>query len=212
MPLWCDATLYQTAAQSVLSGGVHYRDTFDTNPPGFVWAMCAVYTLIGSESESLRIADLLVSCGAMIALLRLASIAGARRVDLVWAMAGWASFYPYLAEFCHLQRDVWMMLPALIAVLVRIRRFTHFLIDEHVSLSFSSALVEGLLWATACWFKPHIIIPAFFVWLTTMVMIFRCCSAPFRQAIRDILGVVLGAGMVLMAGIIWLVRTGAWDA
>ncbi|HEY1190874.1 MAG TPA: hypothetical protein VGE74_24800, partial [Gemmata sp.] len=37
MPPWCDVTLYQMAARNVLQGGVHYRDIFDTNLPGFVW-------------------------------------------------------------------------------------------------------------------------------------------------------------------------------
>ncbi|HEY1187812.1 MAG TPA: hypothetical protein VGE74_09150, partial [Gemmata sp.] len=34
MPLWCDTTLYTVAARNVASGGTHYRDVFDTNPPG----------------------------------------------------------------------------------------------------------------------------------------------------------------------------------
>src|SRR5262249_36124668 len=34
MPLWADSALYDTCAMTVLRGGVHYRDTFDTNLPG----------------------------------------------------------------------------------------------------------------------------------------------------------------------------------
>src|SRR5215218_4086988 len=46
-PPWCDITLYQLAARNLLQGGVHYRDLFDTNLPGFVWAMTALYSLFG---------------------------------------------------------------------------------------------------------------------------------------------------------------------
>ena len=48
-PPWCDITLYQMAARNLLQGGVHYRDLFDTNLPGFVWAMTALYAVFGGE-------------------------------------------------------------------------------------------------------------------------------------------------------------------
>src|SRR5271166_4500246 len=60
MPLWIDVTLYDLAARSVLAGGTHYRDVFDTNPPGFVWALCLVRTVFGPSSEALRAVDLAV--------------------------------------------------------------------------------------------------------------------------------------------------------
>src|SRR4029078_4012408 len=34
MPLWADVTFYDLCARNILAGGAHYRDVFDTNPPG----------------------------------------------------------------------------------------------------------------------------------------------------------------------------------
>src|SRR5580704_13900981 len=58
MPLWCDATLHEISARNMLSGGVHYRDVFDTNPPAFGWMLCAVRVTLGPTSEALRFVDL----------------------------------------------------------------------------------------------------------------------------------------------------------
>src|SRR6478752_5586949 len=60
MPPWNDVTLHDMAARSILRGGVHYRDVFDTNLPGIDWAMAGVRLLFGWGYESLRAVDLLV--------------------------------------------------------------------------------------------------------------------------------------------------------
>ncbi|HJZ60105.1 MAG TPA: hypothetical protein VKE74_34505 [Gemmataceae bacterium] len=51
MPPWADITLYDNAARCVLHGGAHYRDVFDTNPPGFVWALTAVRAVLGPATR-----------------------------------------------------------------------------------------------------------------------------------------------------------------
>ena len=122
MPPWCDLTLYDVAARSLLAGGVHYRDVFDTNMPGFVWALTAVRVTLGWSVEAARAVDLLIVAGAVLLLDRLAARAGADRAARAWAVAGAAMFYPFTSEFNHCQRDVWMLLPALAAVAVRVRR------------------------------------------------------------------------------------------
>lgn len=119
MPLWCDATLYAVAARTVSSGGVHYRDVFDTNPPGFVWLVAAVRGAFGDGDFALRVADLVVMAVVVPLLLRWARVGGASRAAVAWAAA---AFYPYSQEFDHVQRDTWMMLPALAAVALRMRR------------------------------------------------------------------------------------------
>ena len=50
MPPWCDLTLYDVAAQNLLRGGVHYRDVFDTNLPGFVWVLAALQSVLGRST------------------------------------------------------------------------------------------------------------------------------------------------------------------
>ena len=41
---------------------------------------------------------------------------GRRRVPGVWVAALLFAFYLSTSEFCHAQRDVWMLLPALAAL------------------------------------------------------------------------------------------------
>src|SRR5262245_5988725 len=67
-----DATLYDMAARSVLRGGVHYREIFDTNLPGMVWLHVLVRGAFGWSSEAIRAVDF-----AVVAL-------------IVWLLVGWA--------------------------------------------------------------------------------------------------------------------------
>jgi hypothetical protein len=123
-PPWCDITLYQMAARNLLTGGVHYRDLFDTNLPGFVWAMTALSAAFGPSVVAVRAVDLLVVFGVVVLIDRLAKWAGATPAARWWALAGAALFYPYTVEMCHAQRDTWMALPGLAAVALRVRRGT----------------------------------------------------------------------------------------
>ncbi|MBY0458984.1 MAG: hypothetical protein K2V38_16735, partial [Gemmataceae bacterium] len=122
MPPWCDVTLYQLAARNVLAGGVHYRDVFDTNLPGFVWAMAALWVVFGDDLVGLRAVDLLVIGGAVWALYGFARAGGGTPASVAWFVTAAALFYPLSTEFCHLQRDPWMLLPAALAARLRRRR------------------------------------------------------------------------------------------
>ena len=115
MPLWCDVTLYDTAARSLLNGGVLYRDVFDTNPPGFPLLLAGVRGMCGFGWEVLRLVDLLVVGVITLLLVRWVKSAGGSVASAAWLVAGVAAFYLFLSESCHVQRDVWMLLPALIA-------------------------------------------------------------------------------------------------
>src|SRR5580658_1701306 len=64
-PLWCDITLYDLAARNLLKGGVHYRDLFDTNLPGFVWLLTGLRWLFGPSAIVVCIADLAVVAGVV---------------------------------------------------------------------------------------------------------------------------------------------------
>jgi len=122
MPLWCDPTLHAVAAQTVASGGAHYRDVFETNPPGFMWLLYGVRGVLGTSSDALRLADLLLVGLVTAGLLWWARKAGADRAAVAWGAAAVAAFYPFTHEFNHVQRDVWMMLPAGAALVLRLRR------------------------------------------------------------------------------------------
>ena len=168
MPPWCDVTLYDVAARNLLEGGVHYRDVFDTNLPGFVWALTAIRAVLGWSVEALRVIDLAIVSGIVWQLDRLAARAGASRAARAWSVAGMAVFYLFTSEFNHCQRDVWMLLPALGAVSVRGRRLDPASTIPNARTNLlESCFVEGILWALAVWVKPHALVPAVVVWLLT---------------------------------------------
>jgi hypothetical protein len=232
MPPWCDATLYDLAARNLLAGGVHYRDIFDTNMPGFVWAVAAVRAALGWSTEALRAVDLLVVAGAVAVLDRLAARAGAGRAARAWAVAGAAVYYPFTSEFNHCQRDVWMMLPALKAVALRLRGMTNDecptndegmtndqapmtkperrLSSRHRSFGFpSSFVIQGALWGLAVWVKPHAVVPAAVVWLLTAPRVFAAGGR--RAVVADLLGNLAGGLLVGAAGVAYLVLSGTWS-
>jgi hypothetical protein len=188
MPPWCDLTLYDLAVRAVRGGGVHYRDVFDTNLPGFVWCLSLVRATFGPSVEAVRCVDLAIVLASAVLLARFARRAGADRAGIAWFAAGVALFYPFTTEFCHAQRDVWMLLPALLALAVRLR--------ETPKHAFAFGVLEGALWGIAVWFKPHVLFPAVGVWLAT--------------GRRGFLPNLLGGTAVGAVGIAWLVRSGTW--
>jgi len=220
MPLWCDVTLYAIAARTVATGGVHYRDVFDTNPPGFVWLLCAVRGVFGTSSEALRFADLAVVALVTTGLLWWVRKSGASRAGVAWTAAAIAAFYLFSHEFNHVQRDTWMMLPAGVALVLRLRRAQDPTprpppLDGEgekearlFSLSPSrgggrgvgSAFAEGLLWGFGCWIKPHLFFIAVAAWLATRR----------RFSWRDHVAVFAGGVVEGVGGVAWLVATGAW--
>ncbi len=218
-PLWCDVTLYDLAARNLLSGGVHYRDLFDTNLPGFVWLMTGLRWAFGTSSVVVRLADLVIVCGVVALLDRLMKWGGATRLARWWALAGIAFLYPFAIEMVHAQRDVWMMLPALAAVALRVRRtFANpdkaAFFSENGNASplrcFYESALEGLLWGAAVWLKPHIVLMAATVWLVSAVRITSGRPRPWLFAAADLAGNVAGGLSIGACGVAWLVASGTW--
>jgi hypothetical protein len=209
MPPWNDVTLHDMAARSILRGGVHYRDVFDTNLPGIDWAMAAVRLLFGWSSESLRAVDLLV-IGAEVALLLLwVRRAGGSSVSLAWLAAAVALFYPFCSEFNHMQRDPWLLLPALLAARLRLLRVTS-PIDRPTPPArwCAGAAGEGLVWGLAVWVKPHVIVPAVAVWAMSALVLAK--REPVRRILLDLAGLLAGGLIAGALGSAWLIATGAW--
>jgi hypothetical protein len=200
-PLWCDLTLYDLAARNLLEGGVHYRDVFDTNLPGFVWALAAVRGLGGFDPVVLRVVDLLVMAGIVLLLDRVAKRGGATPAARWWMIAGVAALYPFAVEMAHCQRDTWMALPILAAVLLRVRRTA-----DPSPRPFAAAALEGALWAAAVWVKPHAVVMAVGVWVVTA----RRVAGGWRGFAADVLGNLAGGLAVGAAGVLALVATGTW--
>lgn len=173
------------AARNILRGGVHYRNVFDTNLPGIDWSMAAIRRICGWSYEVLRVWDLLIVAALTLLLARIARRAGASNAAVAWFAAAVALWYPFTSEFNHCQRDVWMLLPASIAVWLRV--------------SGRSSILEGFAWGLAVWFKPHVLIPAAAVW---------SISLRFRSG--NLGGVLLGGTIAGLIGVAWLVATDAW--
>ena len=202
MPPWSDVTLYDMVARTILRGGVHYRDVFDTNLPGMGWSMAAVRWLFGLSYEALRAVDLLVIAGIVAALCGWVRRCGGSGYAVAWFVAAAALFYPFISEFSHIQRDAWMLLPAVVAARMRVKR----VVSDRGSRV--GSLLEGFIWGVAVWFKPHVVIPAFGVWAVSAVLLTRCESR--KQIVADLAKLILGGVIAGIPGVLWLVISGAW--
>lgn len=205
-PLWCDLTLYDLAARNLLDGGTHYRDIFDTNLPGFVWLLTGLRLAFGFDTVVVRVADLMVVVGVVALIDRLAKWGGATPATRWWSIAGAAFLYPFAVEMVHAQRDTWMALPALGAVVLRQRR-----IIWRLTSSFWPSVLEGVLWGLAVWIKPHVVLMAAGVWVLTARRLAANFPHPGRGGLTDLLGNVAGGLVVGLAGVAWLVASGTWD-
>ncbi len=206
LPLWCDITLYDVAARTILAGGVHYRDVFDTNTPGYVWCLALLRVTLGTSTIAVRAVDLAVFAGIVFLLDRLAKMGGGSRTARAWAVAGMVSLYLFATEYIHAQRDVWLALPVLAALVLRLRRIARAASGASVG-HFWPACGEGLLWGMATWIKPHVIPLAVVAWLLTAR---RLSGGSWRIAGRDLAG-NLAAGTALgLAGLAYLVASGTW--
>ncbi|MBA4062286.1 MAG: hypothetical protein C0501_01005 [Isosphaera sp.] len=203
MPPWNDVTLHDAAVRAILRGGVHYRDVFDTNPPGVDWAMAAVRAAFGWRYEVLRAVDLVVVAAAAGLLAGWVRRAGGTAAAAAWLAAAVALWYPFASEFCHVQRDGWMLLPALAAARLRLAR-----VGGADDPGFGRSVGEGLLWGAAVWVKPHVVVPAFAVWAVSAAVLAR--RVPGRRVRADLAGLLLGGLLAGAAGVGWLVGTGAW--
>ncbi|MGL6076524.1 MAG: hypothetical protein ACRC8S_20405 [Fimbriiglobus sp.] len=191
MPPWCDLTLYDLAATNIRQGGVHYRDIFDTNLPGFVWCLTVIRMTLGQSVEAVRCVDLGIVAGTTFLLTWLARWGGADAPSTAWLVAGVALFYPFTGEMNHAQRDVWMMLPVLSAIVLRLQN--------------RGAFWQGVLWGCAVWIKPHALLIAGIMWFVGWP---QFSSMPER--IRDWLWNVAGGALVGGLGLAYLVQSGTW--
>jgi hypothetical protein len=208
MPLWCDLTLYDLAVKNLFDGGVHYRDVFDTNLPGFVWALAAVRAVLGFGSVELRCVDLAMVAGVVFLVDRVARRGGATPSARLWAVAGATVLYLGSVEMVHAQRDVWMALPAIGALLLRLRRASQ--TDGGTGSAFVCAVLEGILWGAAVWVKPHCALMAVVVWVVTARRVAGASRHPWAAFAADLLGNLVGGAVVGGAGVAYLVGSGAW--
>jgi hypothetical protein len=223
MPPWNDVTLHDMAVRTMLRGGIHYRDVFDTNLPGIDWAMASVRLLLGWSYEALRAVDLLVIAVEVAFLLVWVRRAGGADYSVAWLAAAAALFYPFTSEFNHMQRDPWLLLPALAAARLRLWRTTKPILfaigrppeggtavssPPPLKIPFRWSVLEGMAWGAAVWVKPHVMVPAAALWIVSAIVLAR--RETRRRILLDLAGLVTGGLIAGAAGVAWLIGTGAW--
>src|SRR3990172_4424772 len=164
-----DVTLYDLCARNLLDGGVHYRDVWENNFPGIVWLHVAIRRVLGWSSESIRLVDVLIVGADIWLLARWLGRWGRPLPTQVWAAVVLWVFYFSTTEWCHCQRDTWMLLPALWGLALRSGQIKR--MGDRAGGAwrvFAAAALEGLCWGAVIWIKPYGIIPALGCWLTSI--------------------------------------------
>jgi len=201
-----DTVLYDLQAKCLLNGGVLYRDVLEPNLPGIVWIHAMVRSVIGWCSPAFLLFDLFVVAAVGMLLGRIAScdavVLKEKQTIRAAIVAGVMLFYLGTSEWCHCQRDTWMLLPCLLALKIRIE----VLRSEHSARSLLLSLVEGILWAVAFWIKPFVAVPALAVLLASLRF-----TSSFRVWIMQTIAVLLGGLLTGAAGIGWMISSDCWS-
>lgn len=207
LPLTADTEHYDVQAHCALNGGVLYRDVLEPNLPGVVWVHMLVRSVAGWSSEVMRAFDLIVLLAIGVLLSKCLGISmrgeGAMHAGLVMLFLWWC--YVSLPEWCHCQRDLWMLLPALGALTLRQARRGACDVDKPAHSYTSAIVLEGFLWGIAFWLKPFIAVPVICVCAVSGWL--EGSSARFlRESCAVLVGGLIAGGF----GAIWLVSSGAW--
>jgi hypothetical protein len=209
MPLFFDALHYDLCARKLLRGGVLYRDAFDNNLPGIIWIHAAVRAVFGWRPEALRLVDFISMALAVLLLLRWVPAEGGGYTPArVGTAAGLAFLYLFAPEFCHCQRDGWMLLPAVAALCLRDRQFRGVSEDASRATLFRRAVLEGLCWGAAFWIKPFVAVPALACWVVGTLTLQR----GRRVILLDAGGLLAGGLLAGGLGLAWLVASGSWHS
>lgn len=210
MPLTNDAVLFDLQARICRDGGTLYRDVLEPNLPGAVWVHAAVRTLFGTSSEALRLYDLAVFGGIVILGGVWLRRTGGSSQACGWFAAAAVLYYLSISEWCHCQRDMWILLPALASLTIRGWQTAAWLAPTcrvRTARALAWSALEGLLWGTAVWIKPYVALPALAAWCTTQRLVGRR-----RCLLLDTAGMLSGGLLAGAAGWAWLVESGAWPS
>jgi hypothetical protein len=150
MPIWCDCYFFDEVARVLLQGQSFYRDTIYHNVPGMILLQASIRGAFGWRSETLRAVDFLIVSGIVWLLAGQVRLRGATRATSVWTAVVLFFFYFSTSEWCHCQPDVWMLLPALVALTLRQRQMGDRTTDDATRWRLERrSLVEGVFWGLA---------------------------------------------------------------
>ncbi|MCH9655764.1 MAG: hypothetical protein K0U86_13940 [Planctomycetes bacterium] len=177
-----------------------YRDMVEPNFPGVVWIHMGVRSLFGWSTEALRSFDLVLFSFIVILLARFIA---AKYFQLSFVLV---LMYYSVSEWCHVQRDVWLLIPAVAGISMRYFQIQRISNSNPTTKSiFFHASLEGLIWGAGIWIKPHLVIPALAVWICSLFML-----STRRGSLKDLVGLLTGGLIVGAMGIAWLISSTSW--
>lgn len=198
-PVTSDTSLFDVQALTAMRGGILYRDIVEPNLPGVVWIHIAIRSIVGWSSEAIRIVDLLIVAATLLIFGDIIRSSTQRTCSAFAFCFVCLLFYVTRNEWCHCQRDIWMLLPVSCAMWLRVNMAS----PENPG---RVRMVEGVFWGIAFWIKPHVAIPALAV-LGVDAWMQRKNGGWLKS-----LGHLLCGGITAaIPGIVWLIVTGAWE-
>lgn len=126
MPVTNDVSYSDIQARTALRGGVLYRDMVEPNLPGVVWIHMLVRSVAGWSTEALRIFDLVIFSLIAVVFGIGNSRGSESRTVGCWTALALVLAYFSVSEWCHVQRDVWLLLPVAVSILLRQRQLERF--------------------------------------------------------------------------------------
>lgn len=212
LPPFSDIVLYDLWARAILRGQVLYRDLFCNTFPGKIWLHALLRPLIGESGEALRGVEFLILSANIYLLVfsSLSPLCGQGRK--CFTAASLYLFYFGAPDWCHLQPDAWMLLPALAALWMRLGQLERLLAGRNRLGPIMFSVVEGLLWGLAIWIKPFVLVPALGCWLVFVVLAVRSRSGHARLIFLDAMMLSLGGLIAGALGLSWLWLTDNWSS
>lgn len=198
LPITNDAVLYDLEARWMHAGLFPYREIVEPNFPGVLLIHRCVRSICGESNLALRLADLclvtlIIALGG-----KLIAQASQNLRVAIWGIGMSFFFYLSQSEWCHCQRDVWLLFPTLLALDCRrfqVKTRSESTVHGVLGLGF----VEGILWGCGIWLKPHLLVVCVVAWGLSLGM-----PAPIKRKAADACGLLLGGLLAGGVGIGWL--------
>jgi hypothetical protein len=204
-----DSTFFDVCAHVVLSGKRPYEELFLHGPPGMLWPYALIRSVGGWRVETLRAVDITIVMLELALCISLGLRGSGHAAARLWTFAILLGFYMSTTEWSHCETDVWMFLPAMLALYLRVERVQRLKREEETASGVLVTILEGILWGLAFLMKPYVIIPAACAWLAGMAALIRA-GVPARRMIVDLAAVVLGGLLVGAGTVAWLLASGNW--
>jgi hypothetical protein len=206
--LHSDVTMWDLNTRTVLRGGVLYRDTDENNFPGMLWPLLIVRSTLGWSSEALRLVDFGIV--STIAWLLTSSLPARSAMSRAASLFVLYAFYLSTSEWCHCQRDTWMLLPAVAALWLRCRQANR-LANPRLSKAalLGWAILEGAVWALGFWIKPFVAVPCLACWIVSAWLV-GTGKPHWGRLFVDGSGVIAGGLVAGAVGICWMIFSGTW--